>query len=353
MTVRLFYFPRYSNPYQDLLYRRLAGPFEIRAAGMRAALAWLRRRPGARAVFHLHWEDAIYKDVRPAAGMRAAIAAFLALAREFRGLGGRLAWTIHNLGTHEPVYREHDRWLRAELSRLAHAAFVHTLTGRELLQRELPALAGRVHVAPHGNYAGVYPFRARRDAARRAFGYAPADTVFLAFGMLRPYKRLDWVLQAAAAGAAQAPGLKLLVAGPVLPQDRGRLRLQPRGAHAALVLRRVPDVEVQRYFAAADYAVFAAGGALTSGSMILALGFGTPVIAFGAGDAAELLLDARAGFLVAEDSPVALADAMLRAAALPAPERAAMSAAAARIAQGLSWDQSARVHRRVFETLFA
>jgi glycosyltransferase involved in cell wall biosynthesis len=352
MTVRLFYFPKYKNPYQELLYTHFPAGFVIKSAPLMSAAKSLQEGRGAKVVFHLHWEDAIYKEARSESDASDRVARFAAALERYRQIGGKLAWTVHNLGSHEAVYPAQERTLRKKLSALADAAFVHTRSGGALVLRDLPGLDGRLFIAPHGNYHGVYPVSASREEARRALGYGPGDVVFLAFGLVRAYKRIDWILQAAHSALPRCPAMKVLVAGEILPQ-LGPVKLEPRGPNVRLALERVPDTEVQRYFAAADFFVFANTRGLTSSSIILAMSFGVPVIAFGFGDASELIQHERQGLLVAAQSPQDLGEAMLRAAAMPAAERARMAASAAATAASLKWEDTGRVHGEALQALFA
>jgi glycosyltransferase involved in cell wall biosynthesis len=351
LDVRLFYYPRYKNPYQTLLYAQFPASYRIEAAPLEHAVQALAAQPGAKVIFHLHWEDVLYKEVPDEAGALQRIERFIATARRYKAMGGKIAWTIHNLASHEAGQAARDEKLRKELSALVDVAFVHTCTGEALVLRELAGLAGRLVVAPHGNYADAYPYCCAREQARETFGYSGDDVVFLAFGMVRAYKRIDWVLQAAQAALPRSPQLKVLVAGERLAQ-LGPVKLEPQPRNARMVLKRIPDARVQAFFAAADFCVFANNRGLTSGSMILALTFGVPVIAFRTGDAAELIADGREGFLAADDSPAALTEVMLRAAAASPPERARMSQEAAAHAARLGWQPTARIHQQGFEALF-
>jgi beta-1,4-mannosyltransferase len=101
---------------------------------------------------------------------------------------------------------------------------------------------------------------------------------------------------------------------------------------------------VQGYYAAADVAVTSFARVLTSCSVILALGFGVPVIAPGTGCLPEVVpLDA--GWLYDERDPTGLRAAL--EAALHS-DLAAAGRQAARAAERLTWEQAVQVTLRAY-----
>jgi glycosyltransferase involved in cell wall biosynthesis len=126
---------------------------------------------------------------------------------------------------------------------------------------------------------------------------------FLVVARLRPYKRLDLAIAAAARIGA---GLDVIGSGPDLA------RLRRIAGPGVRFLGRLPDAEVARAMAACDGLVVpgAEDFGLTLAEVQAA---GRPPIAFAAGGAVEIIDDGRTGFLAAEQTPDAFAAAMLRA----------------------------------------
>ena len=103
--------------------------------------------------------------------------------------------------------------------------------------------------------------------------------MFLAFGMVRPYKQVPALVETFRAVAG--PDDRLVVAGNpnrdwLERAVRERAGDDPR---VRLDLRFVPDDEVGDYFAAADAVVLPYRDVLTSGSAVLAMSFGRAVVA--------------------------------------------------------------------------
>ena len=121
---------------------------------------------------------------------------------------------------------------------------------------------------------------------------------------MRPYKCVDELLSAFAA----LPDLtaRLIVAGGCgdAALEAELHRLAARDARVRLDLRHVPDNEVPVLMGAADVVCCPSRGVLTSGSVLLAMSYGRPVIAPSVGCIPETVGDA--GWLYCEDQCVGL-----------------------------------------------
>jgi glycosyltransferase involved in cell wall biosynthesis len=193
---------------------------------------------------------------------------------------------------------------------------------------------------PHGSYVDVYRPGEGRAAARVELGIDD-ERVALSFGELRGYKDMNVLVDAFA--QVQAGGL-LLVAG--YPKDK-RLASElgeaaERDSRIRFLPQFVPDERVSDLFAAADVAVMPRGDGGTSGSLILALSFGVPVVAADTATYRELLGDGEAGWLFEPGDPVSLASALDAAFSAPEAELRRRAEVAAAQAASLDWDESAR-----------
>ncbi len=176
---------------------------------------------------------------------------------------------------------------------------------------------GDVVRIPHGHYSAVADTAPVTDPAeaRVALGIAPDALVVLCFGVLRPDKGLDDLLQA----AAQAPAWQVLIAG----EDHGALsglanRLRsPELADRVSVHEGFASMEaVGRFFAAADLVALPYRRASQSGVLHLAYGFGRPVAVYPVGGLTEAVIPGRTGWICAQPTPAALTAVLMQAAAL-------------------------------------
>lgn len=261
-----------ANPYGRLLADavRTADP-AFRFHEFRPRSVFARNRPG---LWHMQW------PASRAAAVRASRALFdvgavvvAALVCRLRGIP--MVWTVHNLAPHE----ERHAWLSS--------AFMQWLTPRlsgwvslseagvGLAIDRYPALRGVPHiVVRHGHYGSVYPDPPLMDEARRSLGIA-ADRVLLALGTIRPYKRYPALARAFT--ESDPEDWALVIAGS--PRDPATVReLQAAAEGVDLRVGQVAEDQVPAYFAAATGFVLPADRILNSGSALLALTFGVPVL---------------------------------------------------------------------------
>lgn len=278
--------PAQSNPYGELLAEavRAQGVEVVFGDGPRRfpvlplVLAWLRA--GRPDVLHLHWTHRYlrrYPWGRTFAARRTA-----SELRLLRRLGVRVVWTVHNVGVHDGARDREERLAHAAIAAASDAIICHCDAAR-LLAADAFRLDGptraRMHVVAHGNYVGAYPDAFDRATAREALGLAPDDVVFLFLGQVRRYKGVEDLVEAFR--GVRRDDIRLVVAGrldqPSLGQAlEGQAALDAR---VMLVPGEVPDDRMQVFLRAADVLVLPYRDVLTSGSAILGMTFGLPVVA--------------------------------------------------------------------------
>jgi glycosyltransferase involved in cell wall biosynthesis len=334
-----------GNPYLRLLYRHLAEQgFEL-VPDSSLSLRRLWRQRGAGTYLHFHWPEPFTRFERGPRWGRPALSwaktlVFAGRLAAARALGFRLVWTIHQVDPHESVSRRRERAASIALARAAHVLVAHDASTAGRAAAILRRPAARVHVVPHGSYVGAYPSGRGREAMRAELAIPPSSFAFLSFGELRPYKRIDLLLDAFA--SAELGNACLVIAG--RPKDaslaaavRARAAADPR---VKPLLEHVPDERVSDLFAACDAVVLARDDGGTSGSLVLALSMGRPVVAAASPAYAELTLGGEAGWLFDPDGDGSLRKALEEAAADPgAAARRADAALAA--ADRLRWPEIA------------
>jgi glycosyltransferase involved in cell wall biosynthesis len=256
LPVTVTFFPDYraANPVQSQLYDRL--PPMIRSEP--GALESLGPSQGRGSVFHLHWEDAVLRQPG------ATAEGFLNRLQAFRGRGGRVIWTIHNLAAHDPAMEPRLADLRTGLFALADVIHLHSLPAVAAARQRWDLPLHKVRVIAHPSYDGHYP-QAGRSRARADLGLDDAGMVVLLPGRIAAYKQPQALVAAFAAVAG--PQDRLLIAGKMeqgldFPRpDDPRIILRPGHLDAA---------GVAQLHAAADLVVLPYDLSLTSGSALLA-----------------------------------------------------------------------------------
>jgi glycosyltransferase involved in cell wall biosynthesis len=228
------------------------------------------------------------------------------------------------------------------------AVVVHSQHGAARLRDELGLDPARVHVIPHG------PLDATagepEDAPLPTELEQPGDgPVALFFGLVRPYKGVDVLLEAWR--RARLPdGARLWIAG--MPRmDIAGLRAAS-GPDVGWVPRFVDGPELAAVFRRADLVVLPYRLADQSGVLFTALAFGRPLLMSAVGGFPEVAATG-AGDLVPPDDPDALAGGL--EALLGDRERRARMAAAARAAAApdgpFGWDAIARRTLALYEAV--
>jgi glycosyltransferase involved in cell wall biosynthesis len=222
------------------------------------------------------------------------------------------------------------------------ALVAHSLHGARRLSGEPGVAPERVHVIPHGAFAhlaAIAPAAVPPELA--ADEGAP---VVLCFGLIRPYKGLDVLLEAWRA----VDGAELWVVG------RPRFDFAPLRARAPARVRWVPrfvsDAELAACFRRADLVVLPYRESEQSGVLATALAFGSPILASDVGGFGEVAA-AGAARLVPPGDAAALAAAISELLADQA-QREWLSHAARALAGGpWSWAAVAERTRSLYRSL--
>ena len=216
------------------------------------------------------------------------------------------------------------------------ALVAHSEHGASRLRDELGVPPERVHVIPHGAFD--YLTRMPEERPLPDDLASVEGPVVLFFGLLRPYKGVDVLIEA----FREIQGAELWVVGmPRMPIDP--LRETAGGARSPVrfVDRFVTDPEIPAYFRRADLVVLPYREIDQSGVLYTALAFGKPMILSAVGGFTELVDRHGAGRLVPPGDVLALRSAIAELLAGDG-ARAGLADAAARAAAGpYSWDRVA------------
>ena len=216
--------------------------------------------------------------------------------------------------------------------------------GRAELVERFGADPDRVHVIPHGAFEHLTRLPAETPLPPELA--AVEGPVILSFGLVRPYKGVDVLLEA----FREIEGAELWVVG--LPHmDMAPLHAAAERARGRVrfVERFVDDSELPAYFRRADVVALPHRRIDQSGVLSTALAFGKPIVASAVGGFAEVAADHGAAVAVPPGDPAALAEALERLLSDPR-ERALLAARAAAAAAGpLSWDAAGRRTLALYE----
>ncbi len=234
---------------------------------------------------------------------------------EWPPLGAALALMLRV--TRRPVlYTPHNTFSRDDRSYSLSNAFIRRCATRIIVHsnydlRSLDAReAVKTVVIPHGEYGGLARRGAPdadRDAARADLGAADNELVVLLFGQLRPDKGVRDLLLA----SAETAGVRVVLAG----EDKGALEevgdlLADERLRDRVVVRStfVSPANAGRLFAASDVVALPYHRASASGVLLLAYGYGRPVVVYPVGGLPEYVSDGQSGWICDRADPSALAE---------------------------------------------
>lgn len=303
-----------GNSYSDLLYPSLAARgWTVVPADLSGR--WILRHAAQLSHCHVQWPSFHY--YRPGARLSKRLlwlGRFIVLLILLRLRGVRIVWTAHNLYPHDGGREvlEH-RIARRVVVRLSSAIFVHGPTAEKIVHEEFPASRGKTHQTSHGHWIGFYPDEISGESARRRLGLREGEFVYLFVGTCKEYKNLELLIDAF--GSLPRTASRLVIAGSF--QSDAYLRkirelAEPFGERILLHPEFIPSAELQVFLRAADAVVLPYKEILTSGTAVLAMSFGKPVIAPAQGALLDLVNPA-VGILFSSDSERSLANAMLEA----------------------------------------
>jgi glycosyltransferase involved in cell wall biosynthesis len=272
---------------------------------------------------------------------------YIALALLARLLGAKVVVEFHEIvetgEANIPVAARYISAVAPILMRLADGFAVHSAFDRELALKHWRLGRRRpIEVLPHGPH-DHYQSTGREPQAIRE---APAGTTnLLFFGVIRPYKGLEHLVQAfEAIPDSEIDRYWLTVAGETwegwtLPTDL--IEKSPRRDRITFVNRYLTDEELDGYLRGADAVVLPYLRSSLSGPLHVAMGYGLPIVMSDVGGNAEAAAGYGGIVLVKPADPTALAAAIAEAAGLAGQE----------FAHPHSWQNTADAYEQLFDRL--
>lgn len=242
------------NQYLESLTNSLSGPVELEYFTWRCALT------GQYDLLHIHWPEILFKNRKPLLSYVAFVLCVVLLVRlQLVSKHTRVVWTVHNDRPHEDLTRYEDWLLRQLISRVDHRIYLSDES------RPVGSDDASTSVIVHG----VYPIDA-----------TPLDLnskTFLAFGMIRPYKRLETLISAFR--QLGDPTLRLRIVGPCSDPAYADLLASLSNKDERVTLRaEFLEEEQLIHELALSRLVVLPYAASNSGAVLYALSAGRPVL---------------------------------------------------------------------------
>ncbi len=245
-------------------------------------------------IFHILWNNKFQYFDRT----------FLTMYYKLRGK--KLVFTAHNVNAGKRD--DNDSLMNRLTLRVQYRLFDHIFTHTEKMKAELlqefgvrPAAVTVIRFPINS----VFPDTELTPAqAKKKLGLGGSEKVILFFGAIRPYKGLEYLVEAFHRLVAKDPQYRLILAAEPKKGSEEYLRdiLEKinRGGHGDKVMRRlefIPDEETELYYKAADVLALPYKEIFQSGVLFVGYTFGLPVVASDVGSFREDILEGKTGFL--------------------------------------------------------
>jgi glycosyltransferase involved in cell wall biosynthesis len=251
---------------------------------------------------------------------------------------------------HNPA--DHDAgWLQSTVAARVIGRCQGLFTHAAFLARQLETSVPGVPVGWHALPAATGDRVVDREPARRVLGLPSDRRVALFFGLIRPYKGLDVLLEAASRLPPESDWTILIVGEPwrglggQLERRADELGLDDR---VRFELGWVAENRVPALLAAADVVVLPYLTGTQSAVAPMALAHGVPVLTTAVGGVPEVVIDGVNGVVVPPADPVAMAEALER---LDDATLSGLAAGAVATTGDLTWSGYAAAFEDVIEAV--
>ncbi|HEY6185204.1 MAG TPA: glycosyltransferase family 4 protein [Terriglobales bacterium] len=238
----------------------------------------------------------------------------------YKALGKKIAFTAHNINQARRDGK--DSWwnrftLKVQYSCCDHI-FVHTQKMKSELCEEFGVPETDVTVLRHPVNNAFPDTELTPAEAKRRLGLKDGEKAVLALGRIRPYKGIEYLLDAfRVLSADRQANYRLIIAGEpkkgsedYLNEIRQRVEKDFAPGEVILRIQFIPDEEMELYLKGGDTLVLPYKEIFQSGILFLAYSFGLPVVATDVGSFREEIVEGTTGFLCKPGDPSDLAKAI-------------------------------------------
>lgn len=243
-----------------------------------------------------------------------------ALMSFYRALGKKVVLTAHNVNARSRDSNDSalNRFTLRIQYRLANHIFVHTEQMKRELIEGFSVPEKRITTIPFGINNAVPNTRLTSAEAKQRLGIRETERAILFFGRIKPYKGIEYLIDAFRHLLRRRQDYRLIIAGRADKGDSywaalfNEVRAYAQKGSAIVIPEFIPDHETEVYFKAADVLVLPYKQIYQSGILFLGLSFGLPALAADVGSLKDEIVEGKNGFVFKPEDSVALANAIER-----------------------------------------
>lgn len=235
----------------------------------------------------------------------------------YKMLGKQLVYTAHNINEGERDNNDTflNRLTLRFLYKFVDHIFVHTDKMKLQLIDGFHICDNKVTVIPFGINNVVPNSGLTEIEAKKILRVANHHKTLLFFGLIAPYKGLEFLVSALSMLKSTENNWRLLIAGSIKKGHEkywanieNMIELHGLSSNIIKTIEYIPDQNVERYFKAADVAILPYRHIFQSGVLLLAYNFGLPVIAADVGALRRDIIEGETGFIFRPESSEDLAE---------------------------------------------
>jgi glycosyltransferase involved in cell wall biosynthesis len=238
----------------------------------------------------------------------------------YRALGKKIAFTAHNVNQARRDSKDSllNRSTLKIQYHLCDHIFVHTQKMKAELCQDFGVAENAVTVIRHPVNDAFPDTKLTPVEAKRRLGLRDDEKAILFFGRIRPYKGIEYLLDAFRLLVPnQQANYRLIIAGEpkkgsedYLHEIQQSVKRDFKPGQVILRIQFIPDEEMELYLKGADVLVLPYKEIFQSGVLFLAYSFGLPVVATDVGSFREEIVEGSTGFLCKPGDPADLAKAI-------------------------------------------
>jgi glycosyltransferase involved in cell wall biosynthesis len=237
------------------------------------------------------------------------------LIKLLRLFGCRVVYTAHNPFPHELKSKHIKKYARIYHT-VDHIIGLTNYTREQIVGR-FEILPEKVSVIPHGDFDALFSQYGFNKTLAKEVRDKAADRKIIAFlGNIRPYKGLNYFIEALPLIKQRLPESFFLVAGSVLIGDeknlKGKLAENCKPDEYWADIRFLPVEDLKAYLAVTNVLVQPYVSASQSGNTAMAYAAGIPVISTNVGGLGEMTEDGKTGYVIMPEYPNAIAEAVAK-----------------------------------------
>src|SRR6202050_1419467 len=234
--------------------------------------------------------------------------------------GKQIAFTAHNVNQARRDAKDSllNRTTLKIQYQLCDHIFVHTQKMKDELCQDFDVAENAITVIRHPVNDAFPDTELKPAEAKRRMGLRADEKAILFFGRIRPYKGIEYLLDAfRLLSTDEQANYRLIVAGEpkkgtedYLDEIQQSVDRNFKQGQVILRIQFIPDEEMETYLKGADVLVLPYKEIFQSGVLFLAYSFGLPVVATDVGSFREEIVEGSTGFLSKPGDPAELAKAI-------------------------------------------